>query len=182
MNEKKESLKSVQAELKELMDPALTPCPSPKRRGELKDEERRLKTEIKRLKDRIAEVVGVATALKGRIESWKCREAGGWESWLAQQPMYDAISSTDGHRQPPTTVPEWIAQEQSYIPDINDGVRVNIAPLQKAGVLAAEVLAKKDVDKAIANRAEWRSDERRWCREGKLPQPGWWPCEAEKTP
>jgi hypothetical protein len=20
----------------------------------------------------------------------------------------------------------------------------------------------------------WRADERRWCREGKLPQPGWW--------
>ena len=49
-------------------------------------------------------------------------------------------------------------------------VRVNIAPLQKAGLLAADVLAKKDVDKAIADRAQWRADERRWCREGKLPQ------------
>jgi hypothetical protein len=51
---------------------------------------------------------------------------------------------------------------------------VNIAPLQRAGLLAADVLAAKDVEKAIADRAEWRADERRWCREGKLPQPGWW--------
>ena len=50
---------------------------------------------------------------------------------------------------------------------------MNIAPIQKAVLLAADVLAKKDVDKAIADRAEWRADERCWCREGKLPQPGW---------
>ena len=54
-------------------------------------------------------------------------------------------------------------------------VRVNIAPLQKAGLLAADVLAKKDLDKAIADRAQWRADERRWCREAKLPKCGWWP-------
>jgi hypothetical protein len=36
------------------------------------------------------------------------------------------------------------------------------------------VLARKDVDKAIADRAGWRADERRWVREGKLPRPGWW--------
>jgi hypothetical protein len=52
---------------------------------------------------------------------------------------------------------------------------VNIAPLQKAGILAHDVLAAKDVDKAIADRAEWRADERRWCRQGVLPRPGWWP-------
>lgn len=40
--------------------------------------------------------------------------------------------------------------------------------------MAADVLAAKDVDKAIADRAEWRADERRWAREGKLPRPGWW--------
>jgi hypothetical protein len=37
-----------------------------------------------------------------------------------------------------------------------------------------DVLAGKDVGKAIADRAVWRDDERRWCREGKLPKPGWW--------
>jgi len=31
-------------------------------------------------------------------------------------------------------------------------VRVNIAPLQKAGLLTADVLAGKDADKAIADR------------------------------
>jgi len=36
------------------------------------------------------------------------------------------------------------------------------------------VLSKTDVDKAIADRAEWRADERRWCREGKLLWSGWW--------
>jgi hypothetical protein len=41
---------------------------------------------------------------------------------------------------------------------------VNVAPLQKAGLLAAEVIAKKDLEKAISDRAEWRADERRWCR------------------
>jgi hypothetical protein len=43
-----------------------------------------------------------------------------------------------------------------------------------SGLLAADVLARKDVDKAIADRAGWRADERRWVREGKLPKPGWW--------
>ena len=55
-----------------------------------------------------------------------------------------------------------------------------LSPLQKAGLLAADVLAKKDVDKAIAHRAQWRADERRWVREGKLPQPGWWPESGKK--
>lgn len=67
-----------------------------------------------------------------------------------------------------------MAQEQKYDPDLKDGVRVNIAPLQKAGLLAADVLAAKDVEKAIADRAQWRADERRCCPEGELPQLGWW--------
>ena len=99
--------------------------------------------------------------------------------WLAAQPMYDAISSLDGKKPPPETVADFIRQESAYAPDINDGVRVNIAPLQKAGLLAAEVLASKEIDKAIADRIEWRADERRWVREGKLPQPGWWPIMVQ---
>jgi hypothetical protein len=93
---------------------------------------------------------------------------------LADEPL-DRWCSLDGRRPHPATTADLIAQESAYHPDINDGVRVNIAPLQKAGLLAADVLAKKDLDKAIADRAQWRADERRWCREGKLPQPGWWP-------
>jgi hypothetical protein len=82
--------------------------------------------------------------------------------------------SIDGEVPPPADRETLLVQEGRYLPDINDGVRVNIAPLQKAGLLAADVIAKKDVEAAIADRAEWRSDERRWCREGKLPHPGWW--------
>jgi len=48
---------------------------------------------------------------------------------------------------------------------------------QKVGLLAGEVIAKKDLEKAISDWAEWRADERRWCREGKLPKCGWWPQE-----
>jgi hypothetical protein len=75
----------------------------------------------------------------------------------------------------PTSREAFLAQERKYAPDLNDGIRVNISPLQRAGLLAADVLAAKDVEKAIADRAHWRADERRWCREGKLPGPGWWP-------
>ena len=108
------------------------------------------------------------------IESWRCTEALAWEPWLSDQAMYDQLSSLNAKRPVPRSVAEFILQESLYQPDINDGVRVNIAPLQKAGLLAADVLADKDVDKAIADRAAWRDDERRWCREGKLPKPGWW--------
>lgn len=88
--------------------------------------------------------------------------------------MFDQVSSLNAKRPPPRTDGEFIRQESLYQADINDGVRVNIAPLQKAGLLTAYVLTGKDVDKAIADRASWREDERRWCREGKLPKPGWW--------
>jgi len=99
---------------------------------------------------------------------------------LLESETLDRWCSLDGKRPHPTTTADVIAQESAYAPDINDGVRVNIAPLQKAGLLAADVLAKKDVDKAIADRAQWRVDERRWVREGKLPQPGWWPENGDR--
>ena len=86
----------------------------------------------------------------------------------------DAWCSIDGVKPYPSDSAGLLAQEQAYIPDINDGVRVNIAPVQKAGVLAADGIAKNNVEKAIADRAEWRADELRWCREGKLPKCGWW--------
>jgi len=117
---------------------------------------------------------GEGQAVRHVIESWRCPEALTWETWLAEQEMYDQLSSLNGNRPPPQTVAEFIRQGSLYQPDINDGVRVNIAPLQKAGLLTADVLAGKDMDKAIADRAVWRDDERRWCREGKLPKPGWW--------
>jgi hypothetical protein len=94
----------------------------------------------------------------------------------ANEPM-DKWTSRDGRARPPASREALLAQERRYDPDLNDGVRVNIAPFQRAGLLPADVLAAKDVEKAIADRAAWRADERRWCREGKLPRPGWWPVE-----
>jgi len=91
----------------------------------------------------------------------------------AKEPL-DKWCSREGRAPASETVEAFLAQERRYDPDLNDGVRVNIAPLQRAGLLTADVLAAKDVEKAIADRAEWRADERRWCRERKLPQPGWW--------
>lgn len=93
---------------------------------------------------------------------------------IAKKEPLDAWCSIDGKRPAPADQDAFLRQERSYIPDINDGVRVNVVPLQKAGLLAADVIAKKDLEKAISDRAEWRGDERRWCREGKLPKCGWW--------
>lgn len=92
--------------------------------------------------------------------------------------VHDEHSAPDPGRPAPRDLPAFIRQEQAYTPDINDGVRVNIAPLQRAGLLAADVLPAKDLQKALEDRARWRSDERRWCRSGRLPQPGWWPEDS----
>jgi hypothetical protein len=77
---------------------------------------------------------------------------------------------------------ELLRQEQAWLVDLNDGVRVNIAPLQLAGVLASDVLKAPDAKKAIADRARWRSDERRWVRAGKLPRCGWMPESVPESP
>src|ERR1039458_1798182 len=134
-----------------------------------------LKSSVKALKSEIANLSAKSGALATQIRDWRCPDAETWVQWLATQPLYDEFTSLDGRRPVPNTVAELVNQESQYAPDINDGVRVNIAPLQKAGILARDVLAAKDVAKAIADRAEWRADERRWCRQGVLPRPGWWP-------
>lgn len=74
---------------------------------------------------------------------------------------------------PPASHDELQRNEEAWRVDINDGVRVNIAPLQLADVLASPVLKATDARKALADRARWRADERRWVREGKLPRCGW---------
>ncbi len=73
-------------------------------------------------------------------------------------------------------------QERAWQVDLNDGVRVNIAPLQLAGTLAGEVLKAADAKKAIADRARWRADERRWVRAGKLPRCGWMDTDVPESP
>jgi len=132
------------------------------RRGELEDQ-------INELRDFDATLQKVIT------EGFASKEL----TKIVKDEPLDKWSSLDGVRSEPESQEDLLQQESRYFPDINDGVRVNIAPLQKAGLLAADVLTKKDVDKAIADRAQWRADERRWCRENKLPQPGWWPEAAE---
>ena len=47
------------------------------------------------------------------------------------------------------------------------------AGLQQGGLPAADVLGHEEVDKAIADRAARRDEERRWRREGKPLEPGW---------
>jgi hypothetical protein len=133
-----------------------------------------LNDRLKALKTDKDDKIAKAREVRSLIESWTCAAAEKWGDWLAEQPLHDEFASIDGKRQPPRTIAEFVDQESRYLPDINDGVRVNIAPLQRAGLLASPVLDVKDVEKAIADRAAWRADERRWCREGKLPRPGWW--------
>jgi len=82
----------------------------------------------------------------------------------------------------PASREKLLANEQAWHVDINDGVRVNIAPLQNVGLLASNVLSAKDLRKAIADRARWRSDERRWVREGVLPRCGWMDESVPESP
>ena len=172
----KEDIKQKKAERKDIKEQLNSdPPPPPDEAEDLNLRDKQLRDEMKPLDARVKRLKASAERLRKTIESWKSKEALTWEPWLSEQPLFDEVTSLDGRRPAPTTIAEFIAQESAYVPDINDGVRVNIAPLQKAGLLAAEVLARKDIDKAIADRAEWRADERRWVREAKLPQPGWWP-------
>lgn len=148
----------------------------------------RFGTELRSLEGR-KELVSDQAARKVQLENWinELKDFSqalqdvadrGFDSAVLREIMkkepLDKWTSRDGKSYHPKTGEEFYAQEKRYDPDINDGVRVNIAPLQKAGLLASEVIAKKDVEKAIADRAEWRADERRWCRQGKLPKCGWW--------
>jgi len=146
---------------------------------ELRDLERiEAKSRTPEQEERRADLIVRIEELKDFEAQLERVEQAGFESEAlakiaAKEPL-DKWTSRDGKREHPRERDAFLAQEKRYDPDINDGVRVNIAPLQKAGLLAADVLAAKDLDKAIADRAEWRADERRWCREGKLPHPGWW--------
>jgi hypothetical protein len=83
---------------------------------------------------------------------------------------------------PPASADELAAQERAWRVDINDSVRVNVAPLQLAGLLTGDVLRPDDARKAIADRARWRSDERRWVREGVLPRCGWMDQDVPDSP
>jgi len=169
-----EKIRDAKKELQSLKERSQDPKIDPKEQLEIKRKMSALKSDVKAWQQEMAVKFGKGHAVREVIDAWSCPEAHTWETWLAEQAMYDQLSALNGKRPPPQTIAEFVRQEGLYQPDINDGVRVNIAPLQKAGLLNADVLAGKDVDKAIADRGAWRDDERRWCREGKLPKPGWW--------
>ncbi len=170
----RQEIKTAKAEIEKIDEELKTEGLPFQRRNELGERKHELKVKIKAIKADHEEKSDRARKVRSQIETWTCPEAATWESWLSAQPLFDSVASLDGQRPPPQSIADFITQESRYAPDINDGVRVNIAPIQKAGLLHADVLDAKDADKAIADRAEWRADERRWVREGKLPQPGWW--------
>jgi hypothetical protein len=125
-------------------------------------------TKIAIAQARIRELEDFATRLqKIEEEGFAAPELPGL---LAEEPL--DLWSGDGQRKP-SDYDEFRRSEEAWHVDINDGVRVNIAPLQLAGVLVSDVLKLADAKKAIADRARWRADERRWVREGKLPRCGW---------
>ena len=98
---------------------------------------------------------------------------------LAREPL-DCWSGTG--LVPPADRDALTRAEEAWRVDINDGVRVNIAPLQLAGVLGSDVLKAQEARKAVADRTRWRADERRWVREGKLPRCGWMSEQVPASP
>ncbi len=127
--------------------------------------------------ERIQELEAFVEKLRGVEEQgFACAEL---DTLIAKEPL-DRWSG-DGYLAPASRE-ELLRNERAWHVDINDGVRVNIAPLQLAGVLACDVLKVVDAKKALADRAYWRSDERRWVRDGKLPRCGWMDERIPESP
>ncbi len=101
------------------------------------------------------------------------------EKFMAVEPL-DRWSG-DGYFAP-SSRDELLRNEQAWKVDINDGVRVNIAPLQLADALGSNVLKTADAKKALADRARWRAYERRLVRDGKLPRCGWMDERVPESP
>ena len=53
---------------------------------------------------------------------------------------------------------EFMSLKQEYFPNINDRDRVNVASVQKTGVLAAYVMSKNDVERWITDQNKLRAD------------------------
>ena len=94
-------------------------------------------------------------------------------SELADEPL-DCWCARESSLPPPASRSEHEANEARYLPNRHDGIRVNLAPLELARVLAADVLGRPDAERALHERAAWRLAERQWCRQGALGQPSWW--------
>lgn len=125
---------------------------------------------------RLTETVG---KLKRSVGSWVPTPLSDWQQRVAHEPEFDALSRAAVGAPIPRTHPEFEQWEARYLPDVNDGVRVNIAPLQRAGLIAAPVLDDADTGAAVADRAKWRADERRWVRAGELGHTSWGTAREE---
>jgi hypothetical protein len=129
------------------------------------------------IQERIRELEAFLMKLRSLEEKgFACPEL---EPLLAEEPL-DRWSG-DGYLSPLDHA-ALCRNEEAWHVDSNDGVRVNIAPLQRVGILASDVLKPTDVKKAIADRAQWRADERRWVRQGKLPRCGWMSEDVPESP
>ncbi len=118
--------------------------------------------------ERIQELEAFAAKLRQVAgEGFACPEL---DKLLENEPL-DRWSG-DGYLSPAERA-DLLRQERAWRVDLNGGVRVNIAPVQLADLLVSDVLKTADAKKAIADRARWRADERRWVRAGKLPRCGW---------
>lgn len=95
------------------------------------------------------------------------------ESVVAAEPLDGWTARAQGLARPASRG-ELACWEQRYAPNQHDGIRVNAAPLERAGLLAARVLRPADAERAVADRARWRAEERRWCRDGLADAPSWW--------
>jgi hypothetical protein len=134
-------------------------------------------TTVMQANERIQELEAFVEKLRGIEEQgFACHEL---DTFIAKE-LLDRWSG-DGYLAP-SSREELLRNERAWHVDINDGVRVNIAPLQLAGVLASDVLKVADAKKALADRARWRSDERRWVRDGKLPRCGWMDEHVPESP
>jgi hypothetical protein len=111
--------------------------------------------------------------LKRAVEAWVPTGLSDWQQRLAREPEFDAVSRSAGNAPVPRTSADFVQWETRYLPDLNDGVRVNIAPLQRAGLIAATVLDDADTGAAVADRAQWRGEERGWVRAGELVHTSW---------
>jgi hypothetical protein len=148
-----------------------------RREFELAEERRRVAEDNVSARATAERLAGIVDELKTFEAALDTVNAQGFLSRRLEELLAREDPDHWARRMPKSAIPDkeaFLRQEQVYDPDLNDGVRVNIAPLQKYRLFAASVLASKDIERAIEDGAVWRADERRWCREGKLPNPGWW--------
>jgi len=117
--------------------------------------------ELRELDARLAEIAA---------EGFACSEL---DVDAAVDPL-DRFAAAQAGDEPPGSRAELRASEGRYRPCVHDGIRVNIAPLERAQVLASKVLGADDAAHAISSRTRWRAEERDLCRQGKLEAPYWW--------